>query len=147
MNDLTTFTNSMFGDIRTTVIDGKVLFCGNDVAKALGYSNTRDAISRHCKGVVKCDILTNSGTQSVSFIPEGDVYRLIIRSKLPSAEKFENWIFDEVLPQIRKTGGYIPVSSQDDDLTIMAKAHQILERTLKQKEAIIQQQSQQLAAM
>ena len=147
MNNLTTFTNSMFGDIRTTVIDGKILFCGHDVAKALGYSNTRDAISRHCKGVVKYDIPTNSGTQSVSFITEGDVYRLIIRSKLPSAEKFESWIFDEVLPQIRKTGGYIPVSSQDDDLTIMAKAHQILERTLQQKETIIQQQSQQLAVM
>lgn len=106
-NEIEIFENEEFGRIRTTEIDDKVLFCGSDVAKALGYSNTRDAISRHCKDVVKCDTLTNGGVQSLGFISEGDVYRLIMHSKLPSAEKFERWVFDNVLPTIRKTGAYI----------------------------------------
>lgn len=101
------FGNEAFGEIRTLETDdGKVLFCASDVASALGYSNKRDAISRHCKGVVKCDALTNGGKQSLSFIPEGDVYRLIAHSKLPKAVEFESWVFDEVLPTIRKTGSY-----------------------------------------
>lgn len=106
-NEIEIFENEEFGRIRTTEIDGKVLFCGSDVAKALGYSNTRDALLRHCKDVVKCDTLTNGGVQSLGFISEGDIYRLIIHSKLPSAEKFEHWVFDNVLPTIRKTGGYV----------------------------------------
>ena len=106
MQEPAIFTNPEFGNIRTLETeDGKVLFCASDVASALGYSNTRDAISRHCKGVVKRDTLTNGGKQEMSFIPEGDVYRLIANSKLPDAVKFEAWVFDEVLPTIRKTGG------------------------------------------
>lgn len=84
-----------------------MLFCASDIASALGYTNTRDAISRHCKGVVKRDTLTNGGKQSMTFIPEGDVYRLITHSKLPEAERFERWVFDEVLPTIRKHGAYM----------------------------------------
>lgn len=106
MNALQIFNNSEFGEVRTVEIDSKPYFVASDIANALGYSNTRDAISRHCKGVVKCDIPTNSGIQNMSVIPEGDIYRLIIRSQLPTAEKFEQWVFDEVLPQIRQTGGY-----------------------------------------
>ena len=107
MKEPAIFTNPEFGNIRTLETeDGKVLFCASDVASALGYSNTRDAISRHCKGVVKRDTLTNGGKQEMSFIPEGDVYRLIANSKLPNAVKFESWVFDEVLPTIRKTGSY-----------------------------------------
>lgn len=96
--------------------DGKVLFCGSDVAKALGYENPRDAIRRHCRCVAKRDAWVQTGTKSdgtpamrlnsTNFIPEGDVYRLITHSKLPAAERFEKWVFDEVLPTIRKTGGY-----------------------------------------
>lgn len=78
----------------------------NDVAKVLGYVETAKAIRTHCKGVSELDIPTNGGMQKMKIIPEGDVYRLIIRSQLPSAEKFERWIFDEVIPQIRQTGGY-----------------------------------------
>lgn len=107
MKELKIFENEAFGEIRTLETeDGKVLFCASDVASALGYSNKRDAISRHCKGVVKCDTLTKGGKQSLSFIPEGDVYRLIAHSKLPNAVEFESWVFDEVLPTIRKTGSY-----------------------------------------
>lgn len=106
MNELQFFNSEEFGEIRTAEIDGKPYFVGTDVAKALGYSNPRDAVSRHCKGVVKRDTPTSSGIQSMSYINEGDLYRLIMKSKLPSAEKFESWVMDEVLPTIRKTGSY-----------------------------------------
>lgn len=106
-NKLKIFNNDEFGQVRTLIIDGKPYFCGNDVAKALGYSNPRKAISDHCKGVTKRDTLTNGGLQSVSFIPEGDIYRLIIKSKLPNAQKFESWVMDEVLPTIRKHDVYM----------------------------------------
>lgn len=106
MNELQIFNSEEFGDIRTAEIDGKPYFVGTDVAKALGYNNPRDAVSRHCKGVVKRDTPTSSGIQSMSYINEGDLYRLIMKSKLPSAEKFESWVIDEVLPTIRKTGSY-----------------------------------------
>ena len=106
MNELQIFNSEEFGEIRTIEIDGKPYFVGTDVAKALGYNNPRDAVSRHCKGVVKHDTPTSSGVQSMSYINEGDLYRLIMKSKLPSAEKFESWVMDEVLPTIRKTGSY-----------------------------------------
>lgn len=137
MNKLQTFSNIEFGEIRTTEVNNKPYFVGSDIAKVLGYKEPHKAASRHCKGGIKRTILTNGGKQELIVIPEGDVYRLIIKSKLPSAEKFERWIMDEVLPQIRKTGGYIPITTQDDDLTIMAKAHQILERTIAQKDQLI----------
>lgn len=94
--------------VRTVEIDGEVWFVAADVAKVLGYSNPRDAIARHCKsrGVVKRDIPTSSATQAVTLINEPNVYRLIVKSQLPSAERFEEWLFEEVLPSIRKTGGY-----------------------------------------
>lgn len=106
----TTFSNKEFGSVRMTEDQGRLLFCGADVAAALGYSNPRDALRRHCKGVVKHDTLTGGGLQSLSFIPEGDVYRLIVHSRLPGAERFEKWVFEEVLPAIRKTGGYMTAS-------------------------------------
>lgn len=113
---LEVFQNEEFGAVRAIEEGDKVLFCATDVARALGYSNQRDAVSRHCWGVVKRDMGVQTGTKAdgtpamqvveMSFIPEGDVYRLIIRSKLPSAVKFEHWVFDEVLPSIRKRGLY-----------------------------------------
>lgn len=130
MNEIKIFNNPEFGDVRTMEIDDKPYFCASDVASMLGYSNTRDAISRHCKGVVKHDgvskttnqygVVTNQ-TVEMSFIPEGDVYRLIVRSKLPQAEKFESWVFDEVLPTIRKHGLYAPDELLNNpDLVIQA---------------------------
>ena len=107
MNQMEIFKNPEFGSIRVIEENGKYLFCGMDVAAALGYSNPRDALRRHCKGVVKRDTLTEGGPQQLSFIPEGDVYRLIVHSKLPTAERFERWVFDEVLPSIRKHGAYV----------------------------------------
>lgn len=107
MTDLQTYTNAAFGSVRILYEDGKPLFCGTDACKALGYSNQRDALIRHCHGVVKRDIIDSRGRkQQANFLPEGDLYRLITHSKLPSAEKFEHWVFDEVLPAIRKDGMY-----------------------------------------
>lgn len=105
-NMVEVFKNEEFGEIRTLVEGDRVLFCASDVAKALGYANSRKAISDHCKGVTKRDTPTNGGLQMLSYIYEGDIYRLIAHSKLPSAEKFERWVFDEVLPMIRNTGSY-----------------------------------------
>ena len=106
-NMVKTFVNEEFGSVRTIEENGKVLFCGSDVAKALGYRRPKDAINAHCKGAVKRRLLTNGGAQEMKMISEGDVYRLISHSRLPSAEKFESWIFDDVLPTIRRTGGYV----------------------------------------
>lgn len=113
MNELQIFKNEEFGEIRTINEDDKTLFCGADVAKALGYANSRKALGDHCKGVTKRDTPTAGGVQELSFIPEGDVYRLIVHSKLPSAERFEKWVFDEVLPSIRKHGAYMTPDTID----------------------------------
>lgn len=115
-NELQVFNNAEFGQVRTLVEDDKILFCANDVAKALGYKIPKDAVKQHCRGTVK-HLLTDSlgREQETNFIPEGDVYRLIIRSKLPAAEKFESWVFDEVLPSIRKTGSYSTKQQPVDD--------------------------------
>lgn len=107
MNELQIFENPEFGKVRTVSVEDKVYFVANDVAKALGYTVPKDAVTRHCKGALKRRCLTEGGEQEMKVIPEGDVYRLVIKSQLPAAEKFESWIFDEVLPAIRKTGGYI----------------------------------------
>lgn len=100
----------LFNEIRTIEQeDGSVLFGATDVAKMLGYSNPHDAIGKHCRYLAKYDLPHPQNPEKVlkvGFIPEGDVYRLIVRSKLPSAEKFEKWLFDEVVPSIRKRGYY-----------------------------------------
>ena len=123
-NKLEIFASNEFGSLRTLECDGKVMFVASDVAKTLGYTNTSKAISDHCRYVTKRYIPhpQGKGTLEVNFIPEGDVYRLITHSKLPTAERFESWVFDEVLPSIRKTGSYIvkPVAS-DKELDIRLK--------------------------
>ncbi|MGL4848970.1 MAG: BRO-N domain-containing protein [Clostridium sp.] len=84
--------------MRTLQIEGKPYFVGKDVAEKLGYSNPTKAVSTHCKGVSKMGIPSTGGIQQMSVIPESDLYRLIIKSKLPEAEKFEAWVMEEVLP-------------------------------------------------
>ena len=127
MNELMIFNNPEFGEIRTIEEDGKVLFCGSDVAKALGYKRPNDAISAHCKGTVKRRIGVRTGTKAdgtpavqnleMLFIPEGDIYRLAAKSELPGADKFESWIFDEVLPSIRRHGAYMTPETIEKILT------------------------------
>lgn len=92
--------------VRTLSLNGEPYFVAKDVAELLGYAKTRNAISAHCKGALKQGVPTNSGIQESLVIPERDVYRLIMKSKMPEAEKFEEWVVGEVLPSIRKTGSY-----------------------------------------
>lgn len=109
-NELQIFSNEEFGEIRTLEIDGKPYFVASDIAKALGYKDSTNAIKQHCRWVVKHHIphpQSKTKTLRVNVIPEGDIYRLITHSELDSAEQFESWVFDEVLPTIRKTGGYV----------------------------------------
>ena len=106
-NTMQVFENQEFGQLRVLIIDGKPYFPASDCAKVLGYLNPNAAVIRHCKGILKRDTPSAGGIQSINFIPEGDLYRLIIRSKLTAAERFEKWVFDEVLPSIRKHGVYI----------------------------------------
>ena len=99
------FNNEQFGKIRMVEIDDKPYFVATDIAKALRYVNPNDAIKKHCRWVAKCEVphpQSKNKTLEVNVIPEGDMYRLITNSELPSAEKFESWVFDEVLPSIRK---------------------------------------------
>ncbi|HHO6029453.1 TPA: phage antirepressor [Staphylococcus aureus] len=126
MQALQRFQNSQFGDLEILTIEGKQWFPATKVAMTLGYSNPRDAISRHVKrrGVVNHDVIDSLGRkQNKKFIDEGNLYRLISRSKLPQAEQFEEWVFDEVLPAIRKHGIY----ATDD----------VIEQTLKDPDYII----------
>lgn len=138
MNELQIFDNKEFGEVRMAEIDGKPHFVATDVAIALGYSTPRDAISRHCKGVVKHDTPTLGGIQQLSYISEGDVYRLIIRSKLPSAEKFERWIFDEVIPSVRKNGGYISGQENMTDDELLEKAIIVAQKKIAERDKQIQ---------
>ncbi|WP_236630196.1 BRO-N domain-containing protein [Corynebacterium atypicum] len=102
---LQAFTNHEFGTIRSITSDGQVLFCGKDVVTARGYTKIKDALARHCKGAVNhYPLETAGGIQQLRFITEGDLYRLIVSSKLPAAQKFEAWVFDDVLPSIRRHG-------------------------------------------
>lgn len=133
MNDVTIFRKDEFGAVRVLEEDGRTLFCGSDVARALGYARPADALAQHCKGSVKRRLLTMGGEQDAKFIPEGDVYRLITHSKLPAAEKFESWVFDEVIPAIRKTGGYIAGQETMDDDQLLANALMVAQRKIAER--------------
>lgn len=118
---------------------GTTLFCGKDVAVALGYKRPNDALQQHCKGAVNHrPLATAGGIQQVRFITEGDLYRLIANSKLPDAEKFEHWVFDDVLPSIRKHGGYLTPAKLEDALlnpdTLIQLATQLKEERARRAE-------------
>ena len=146
MNELQIFNSPEFGDIRTVEIDGKPYFVANDVARALGYVETAKAIRTHCKGVSEMDIPSKGGIQCMKVIPEGDIYRLIVRSKLPSAEKFETWVFDEVIPSIRKNGGYIVGQETLSDEELMAKAILVAKKKIAERDKIIEKQRLKIEA-
>lgn len=117
--DLMVFTNDMFGNVRVVMKDGKPYFVGKDVASCLGYANPTMAIINHCKGISKIDIPTNGGIQEMNVIPESDLYRLISHSELPSAVKFQDWVYEEVLPSIRKKGYYSVAPVQADRASLI----------------------------
>lgn len=135
MDEIQIFSSDEFGEVRTIEIESKPYFVANDVARALGYASPKDAVARHCKGALNHRYLTNGGEQEIKVIPEGDIYRLIIRSNLPSAERFESWVFDEVLPAIRQTGGYqIPQTYAEALRQLADKAEQAERLALENKE-------------
>ena len=109
MNEMMIFNNPEFGSVRTVCIDGEPWLVGKDVAEILGYSNPRKALIDHVdaddKGVTKCDTL--GGAQNLTVINESGFYSLVLSSKMPNAKKFKHWVTAEVLPTIRKTGGYV----------------------------------------
>src|SRR5690606_22624122 len=104
---LSTYQHEQFGEIRTLINDnGEPWFVAKEVATALGYKNPNEAIRDHCKGVSETLTPSKGGNQNTKIIPESDLYRLILRSKLPQAEAFQDWVTSEVLPSIRKYGVY-----------------------------------------
>lgn len=120
MNKIQEFFNERFGTVRSIIIDNIVYFYGIDIAKALGYSNASKAVTTHCKRVVS-KVLETSNSQNgkmvkgkVSLITKSDIYRLIVKSKLETADKFESWIFDEILPAIETTGAFIEEGREEE---------------------------------
>ena len=139
------FRNEQFGEIRTMVDEkGEPWFVGTDVAKMLGYNQSDKAILRHTDedDRMKCTVTDNLGRgQSTFVINESGLYSLVLASKLPQAKAFKRWVTAEVLPQIRKTGGYIPLKDQEgrelSDLEIMCRAMMIMKKSIEQKEQLI----------
>lgn len=150
MNELQILNNAEFGELRTIEENKKILFCGSDVAKALKYARPNDAITAHCRYTVKRSIPHPQAPDKqieMLFIPEGDVYRLICHSKIESAERFEKWVFDEVLPTIRRHGMYATNELLDNpDLLIEAATRIKIQREkIATLETTVAVQSQQLA--
>lgn len=137
MNEIKIFENSEFGTLRGVEIDGESWLVGKDVAERLGYSNPRDALMKHVddedKGVAKCDTL--GGKQDVTVINESGLYALVLGSKLPNAKRFRRWVTSEVLPAIRKTGGYIAGENDMTDDELLARALNVMKIKLEQREA------------
>lgn len=136
-NNLQTFINDEFGSIRTVLVDNELWFIAADVCNILGIANPTDAVNKQLEPFEKARLNLGLRGGKTNVISESGFYTLVLRSRKDVAKPFRLWVTSEVIPQIRKTGGYIPVTSQDDDLTIMARAHQILERTIAQKDQII----------
>ena len=144
------FGNPNFGDIRIAVNDkGEPLFCLSDVCKALELANPSQVKTRlDSSNLISVEVTTKSAnrhgeftrTTSMTYIGEANLYRCIFQSKKEEAKAFQDWVFGEVLPQIRKTGGYIPVSAEDDEKTVLAKALGIMKRTLEEKNRLIEEQ-------
>lgn len=119
MQEIKTFENEQFGKVRETTINGEPYFFATDVAKVLGYANPHDAIKKHCRWVAKCEVphpQSKDKLIEVNVIPKGDVVRLAAQSELPGAEKFESWIFDEVIPTVLNHGIYATDNVIDDIL-------------------------------
>lgn len=136
MNELEIFKNPEFGEVRTMVIDNEPFFVGKDVAEILGYSNSRKALADHVdledKGVTKCDTL--GGTQDLTVINESGLYSLILSSKLPEAKKFKRWITSEVIPSIRKNGGYIANQENLTDDELLTRAVLVAQRKIAERD-------------
>ena len=137
MSEIKIFQNQEFGAIRTIRGEqGEALFCAKDVCDALGYDQARKAVQRHVdeEDGTKHTILTNGGKQRAIFINESGLYALILSSKLESAKRFKHWVTSEVLPSIRKQGGYMVVRPDESNEVILARALQIMHATLQRRD-------------
>lgn len=139
MDELKIFENPAFGKVRVVEQGGEPWFVGKDVAAALGYSNPRDALANHVKEHHKNTVAIHDGigNPNKTIIDEAGLYSLVMRSKLPQAEEFQEWVTAEVLPAIRKTGGYIAGSEKMSDAELMAKAVLVAQATIKERDARI----------
>ena len=136
-NQIQIFENQEFGTIRTMSNEhGEVMFCGKDVAEALGYSNTKDALLRHVETEDKLGsrITTSGQSRTMTFINESGLYSLILSSKLDSAKRFKHWVTGEVLPCVRKQGGYMVAQPGETDEMVLARALQIMQTALKRRD-------------
>ena len=149
MNGLQIFNSEEFGEIRTITKDNETYFVGKDVAKALGFTNPRDAITTHVfdedKGVDTID--TPGGKQSMTVINESGVYALVFGSRLESAKRFKHWVTSEVLPSIRKNGGYIAGQETLSDEELMAKALLVANNKIAERDKIIEQKQARIEQM
>lgn len=136
-DEIQVFNNPEFGSVRTLDENGAVLFCASDVATSLGYVRPNDAVATHCRAAVKRRTPISGKMQEINFIPESDLYRLVFRSKLPAAEKFTEWVTSEVLPSIRRSGGYINGQESMTPEELMAQALMVAQKTLADREARI----------
>lgn len=136
MNEIQIFNNPEFGAIRTAGTADEPIFCANDICRALGYNNGRDAIARHCDegDVVKRDTLTSGGIQSMSFVNESGMYALIFGSKMESARQFKRWVTSEVLPTIRKHGAYATAETIEDLIRNPENGIRLLEALNEERE-------------
>lgn len=143
-NEIKIFESPEFGRIRTVSDErGEPWFCLADVCKVLGLKQ-RHVRERLDDGVVSTDTISDSlgRTQMANFVSEDGLYDVILDSRKPSARAFRKWVTSEVLPQIRRTGGYVPLSAEDDEKTILAKAVRILNRTLEQKDVLLRRKEE-----
>lgn len=140
---ITPYSSPEFGTIRTIEEDGAVMFCAKDICTVLGYANASDAIKKHCKGISKrYPLSTKGGTQMFAFIDEPDMIRLITRSKLPSAQRFEAWVYEEVLPSIRKRGAYISAKAAESFFSDPDTIIQIAQNWQKDRQLLIESQAE-----
>lgn len=151
MEELKLFQSPIFGQVRTVVVNGQVMFVATDVAKCLGYSNPNKAVLDHCKsdGVTFCEGVVKTGLRKdgttyeqigeIKVITKGNLIRLVANSELPQAEQVESWIFDEVIPTVLETGGYISTTPNDTPEEIMARALTIAQATLAKREERLKQ--------
>lgn len=137
MEKLEIFKNDTFGEINILEFNGREYFQSNQCALILGYSNPRSAIKRHTKYTFKHKILTSGGKQEVTFIPESDLFRLIVHSKLPYAEKFEKWVFEEILPSIRAKGIYATPKVVEEGLKDPTTIENLLTELKEEREQLI----------
>ena len=150
MNKLTVFTHEQFGAIRTVKTDNEIYFVGKDLAEKLGYKNISDALKKHVDMEDKMQIayhdlksmgVNDFGTKGGWLVNESGMYSLVLGSELPEAKKFKRWVTSEVLPQIRQTGGYIPIKEEDNEMEILSKAFLIAQKTIETQKVRLEQET------